>query len=342
MDILVSRKGGVPVREQIRAQVELKILEGELRATQRLPSVRSLARRLHVHPNTVSAAYHELEVAGLLELKTGSGVFVRRSLPGRIEEAADLDEMIRIALQKAFDRGYSGDEVRAAVERWLAAAPPDHVVVVDPSREMGELLADELRKAVAVPVSGCTFEDAAREPGSLSGALAVVLPYQLETLRALAPGVAVEAVNLEVARGVRDAILALPQGTIVLGVSYAPPVLPFASVLFHSLRGDDLLAEMRPLSATKEWKRLVRAADVVFVDSLAAEAVRKARPRRVVEVRVVPEAALRRLREALAVVVPRMGKTAPTGPRRQQGAKTTGASTPPTGPPPRRNDRSSS
>jgi GntR family transcriptional regulator len=340
MEILVSRKGGVPVREQIRAQVEMKILEGELRATQRLPSVRSLARRLRVHPNTVSAAYHELEVAGLLELKTGSGVFVRRSQPARIEEAADLDEMIRIALQKAFDRGYSGDEVRAAIERWLAAAPPDHVVVVDPSLELGELLADELRGAVAVPVSCCTFEDAARNPGSLSGALAVVLPYQLETLRALAPGVAVEAVNLEVSRDVRDAILALAEGTIVLGVSYAPPVLPFASVLFHSLRGDDLLVEMRPLSAAQEWRRLVRAADVVFVDSLAAEAVRKSRPRRVVEVRVVPDAAVRRLQDALSVVVPRMGKTGSTSPRREPGAAP-GASTPPIGPTPRRNHRSS-
>jgi GntR family transcriptional regulator len=318
MEILVSRKGGVPVREQIRAQVELKILEGELRETQRLPSVRSLARRLRVHPNTVSAAYHELEVAGLLELKTGSGVFVRRSRPGRIEEAADLDEMIRIALQKAFDKGYSGDEVRAAVERWLAAAPPDHVVVVDPSLELGKLLADELRGTVAVPVSCCTFEDAAREPGRLSGALAVVLPYQLETLRALAPGVAVEAVNLEVSREVRDAILALPEGTIVLGVSYAPPVLPFASVLFHSLRGDDLLVELRPLSAAQEWKRLVRAADIVFVDRLSAEAVGKLRPRRVVEVRVVPDTAVGRLRDALSVVVPRMGRTA-SNPRLEQG-----------------------
>jgi DNA-binding transcriptional regulator YhcF (GntR family) len=342
MDILVSRKGGVPVREQIRAQVELKILDGELRATQRLPSVRSLARRLHVHPNTVSAAYHELEVAGLLELKTGSGVFVRRSLPGRIEEAADLDEMIRIALQKAFDRGYSGEEVRAAVERWLAAAPPDHVVVVDPSLEMGELLAEELRRAVGVPVACCTFEDAAREPGRLSGVLAVVLPYQLETLRALAPGVAVEAVNLEVSRGVRDAILALPEGTIVLGVSYAPPVLPFASVLFHSLRGDDLVVEMRPLSAGTEWKRLVRAADVVFVDSLAAETVKKSRPRRVIDVRLVPEAALRRLREALAVVVPRMAKTAPMNTRREKGSTTAGASPAPAGTSRHRNDRSRS
>ena len=308
MDIVVNRKGGVPVREQIRAQVELKILGGDLRAAQRLPSVRALARRLRVHPNTVSAAYRELEIAGLLELKTGSGVFVRRSGPGKLEEAGDLDEMIRIALQKAFDNGYSGEDVRAAVQRWLAAAPPDRLVVVDPSREMGELLAHELRLGLGVTVSCCTFEDVAREPAVLSGALAVVLPYQLDALRRLAPGAAVETVNLEAAAEVREGILALPQGAIVLAVSHALPALPFASVLFRSLRGDDLLVETRLLSATREWQRLVRAADVVFADALSVAAVQKTRPRRMVEVRVVPIHALLRLRAALAVVVPRKAK----------------------------------
>lgn len=305
MDIVVNRKGGLPVREQIRAQVELKILGGELRAAQRLPSVRALARRLRVHSNTVSAAYRALAVAGLLELKAGSGVFVRRSGPGRIEEASDLDEMIRIALQKAFELGYSGEEVRAAVQRWVAAAPPDRVVVVDPSREMGELLAHELQQALAIPISSATFEDVARQPSSVSGALAVVLPYQLATVRSLAPGVAVEAVHLEASTEVRDAVLALPQGAIVLAVSHALPVLPFASVLFRSLRGDDLLVETRVLADTKEWERLVRVADVVFVDALSTATIRKARPRRIVEVRVVPESALGRLRAAVAVVVPR-------------------------------------
>ena len=46
MDFVVNRKGGVPVRDQLVTQLELKILGGELTHGQRLPSVRSLARRL--------------------------------------------------------------------------------------------------------------------------------------------------------------------------------------------------------------------------------------------------------------------------------------------------------
>jgi GntR family transcriptional regulator len=305
MDIVLNRKGGGPVRDQIRTQLELKILGGELASGQRLPSVRSLARRLRVHANTISAAYQELESAGHLELRPGSGVFVKWTGPRPIEEATGLDEMIQIALQKAFDRGYSGEQVRAAVVRWLAATPPDSVVVVDRSREMGELLAHELKRSLSVPVTARTLDEVTRDPATLSGALAVALPYYVQAISALRPAMAVEAVNLEVASEVRDGILALPQGAIVLVVSHAASVLPFASVLFRSLRGDDLLVETRLLAAADEWQRLVKAADVVFADALSAGVVARFRPRRLVEVRFLPESAYEHLRDTLAVVVPR-------------------------------------
>jgi DNA-binding transcriptional regulator YhcF (GntR family) len=80
------------------AQLELKILSGALKHGQRLPSVRSLARRLQVHHNTVSAAYQDLEAAGHVELRRGAGVFVSHEGPSALSEARGLDEMIRMAL----------------------------------------------------------------------------------------------------------------------------------------------------------------------------------------------------------------------------------------------------
>ena len=87
MDIFINRRGGVPVRDQLVTQLELKILGGELTQGQRLPSVRALARRLKVHHNTVSAAYQDLQVAGHVDLRRGSGVFVRTGGPRALAEA---------------------------------------------------------------------------------------------------------------------------------------------------------------------------------------------------------------------------------------------------------------
>jgi DNA-binding transcriptional regulator YhcF (GntR family) len=305
MDIFINRRGGVPVRDQLVTQLELKILGGELAQGQRLPSVRALARRLKVHHNTVSAAYQDLQEAGHVDLRRGSGVFVRTGGPRALAEAEGLDEMIRLALHAAFAKGFRGGEVRVAVERWLAAAPPDRVVVIDPSREMAEIMMHEVREALGISASGATFEDLARDPGLLSGALAVVLPYHEATVLQMAPGAALEVVHLEVSAPDRDAINALPAGSIVLVVSHASTVLPFASIFLRSLRGEDIHVEVRLLSATREWRRLVAAADFVLADVMACAAVRTARPRRLREVRMLSPSALERLREALTVVVPR-------------------------------------
>jgi hypothetical protein len=163
----------------------------------------------------------------------------------------------------------------------------------------------EVREALGISASGATFEDLARDPGLLSGALAVVLPYHEATVLQMVPGAALEVVHLEVSAPDRDAINALPTGSIVLVVSHASTVLPFASIFLRSLRGEDIHVEVRLLSATREWRRLVAAADFVLADVMACAAVRTARPRRLREVRMLSPSALERLREALTVVVPR-------------------------------------
>jgi hypothetical protein len=222
-----------------------------------------------------------------------------------LPEAKGLDEMIRLALHAAFRKGFSGLEIRAAVERWLAAAPPDRVVVVDPSPEMAELLVHELKQLLGIPASACTVEDVAREPALVAGALTLVLPYHVAAVRALAPSASVEVVTLEVAEPDRLAVAALPVGSIVLFLSHSPTVLPFASVFLRSLRGDEILVETRLLSTPREWKRLVKVADLVLSDALSTAAARAAGARRLREVRVVQPSSLERLRDALTIVVPR-------------------------------------
>ncbi len=317
MDIVLNRRGGVPVKDQLRFQLELKILAGDLTPGQRLPSVRALARRLNIHPNTVSAAYRDLQGTGHVGLQKGAGVFVRPGAPSQPQEGRGLDEMIRLALYLAFRRGFSGVEIRAAVERWLAAAPPDHVVVVDPSAEMGELLVHEVKEGLGVDARSCAIAELEKNPALLAGALALTLPYHLETVARLAPAAAVEPVTLEVSKEDREAILSMPDGAIVLVVSYSPTVLPFAEVLLKSLRGDEILVETRPLSATRGWKRLVPAADLVFADALSVAALRRAGARKLHEVRFVSKPALERLRDALTVVIPRRAET-PASVRRKR------------------------
>ena len=299
MDFVLKRKGGVPLHDQLLAQLELRILSGALAPGQRLPSVRALARRLGLHANTVSSAYRDLEAAGHVELRRGAGVYVRKGSPAALEDARGLDELIRLALSAAFRRGHSGAEIRAAVERWLPAAPPERVVIVDPRVETLELVAHEIRSAIAVPVSGCTLEELESEPELASGALLVALPYHASKVIRAAPGAPVETVLVEGSQDDQQAVLALPSGGTVLIVSGSPILLKIAQGIISGLRGDELLIEGRLVSRRAEWRRLLPAADLVFADALASGVVREARPRRLRELRLLGDADLAHLRKAL-------------------------------------------
>lgn len=307
MNIALNRSGGVPLREQLAAQIEVKILAGELAPGERLPSVRELARSLRLHANTVSAAYRSLQKHGHTSLERGVGVFVRARGGASLETARGLDEMIRVALATAFRKGFSVPEVRAAVERWLVAAPPARIVVADPCREMAELLAHELRAALDVPIESWTVAELEQIPTRAEGALALALPYHVDRLRHLTSSPPVEAVALQFAPDDRQLLARLPSGAMVVVVSHAPTLLAFADKLISSLRGDELLVSTH-LVTGRGWRRVVPAADVVFADALALPRLAPLGLRRLRPVRVLPERTLLRVHRALkAALTPRRG-----------------------------------
>lgn len=76
MDIILSNSSDQPIYEQIAAQMERAILNGELAEGERLPSIRSLANGLQVSVITTKRAYTELERRGFIDTVQGKGSFV--------------------------------------------------------------------------------------------------------------------------------------------------------------------------------------------------------------------------------------------------------------------------
>lgn len=67
---------GVPVYRQLIDQVQAAIATSALRAGDQLPTVRRVAVELAINPNTVSRAYREMEIRGILDTQQGTGTFV--------------------------------------------------------------------------------------------------------------------------------------------------------------------------------------------------------------------------------------------------------------------------
>ena len=76
MDILISNSSTQPIYEQIADQVKDQIMKGLLEESEPLPSIRSLARDLHISVITTKRAYDELEKEGFLVTVAGKGSFV--------------------------------------------------------------------------------------------------------------------------------------------------------------------------------------------------------------------------------------------------------------------------
>lgn len=66
----------IPIYTQIIDQFKARAASGSLPHGERLPSIRDLAVRLRVNPNTVMRAYQELERDGLIKSQRGLGYFV--------------------------------------------------------------------------------------------------------------------------------------------------------------------------------------------------------------------------------------------------------------------------
>ena len=76
MNIIISNASGKPIYDQIRDQLKSKIISGELKEGDALPSMRLLAKELRISVITTKRAYEELEREGFIISLTGKGSFV--------------------------------------------------------------------------------------------------------------------------------------------------------------------------------------------------------------------------------------------------------------------------
>lgn len=105
MDIIIQNSSDKPIYEQISSQIKNKIMNGTLEAGELLPSMRSLAKDLHISVITVQRAYEDLTRDGFIETVSGKGSFVANQNKELIQE-----EQLRKAeelLQQVVDIGRS-------------------------------------------------------------------------------------------------------------------------------------------------------------------------------------------------------------------------------------------
>ena len=112
MEIIISNNANKPIYEQITTQIKAMIMRGELQAGDAIPSMRSLAKSIHVSVITVQKAYEDLQRDGCIETTVGRGSFVsarnkefyqeeqQRIAEEHLQAAANIGRVSNIPLSK--------------------------------------------------------------------------------------------------------------------------------------------------------------------------------------------------------------------------------------------------
>jgi DNA-binding transcriptional regulator YhcF (GntR family) len=268
MQLWFARGSEVSIREQLVTQVVLGILSDDLEPGQRLPSTRELARRFHLHPNTVSAGYRQLQRDRWVEFRRGSGVYVRARKPELpLTPELALDQMIARLFRSSRKLGVSLPALRLRLHQWLELQPPDHFLLIEPDEELRRILTAEIARAVSFPVHSCGLEECAK---SIESAIPVILPNRVATARQALPEGA-ELVELQI-RSVQASVagyLPAPAGALVGVASRWPEFLKLARAVliaagFHP---DSLLfCDARE----PDWQRGLKQTAAVVCDTLIA------------------------------------------------------------------------
>ncbi len=115
VELVISSNTSKPIYEQITLQIKAMIMSGELQTGQAIPSMRALARSLHISVITVQKAYEDLQRDGFIETTVGRGSFValqnkdfyqeeqQRQAEEHLQQAAQIGRTSNIPLEKLIE-----------------------------------------------------------------------------------------------------------------------------------------------------------------------------------------------------------------------------------------------
>lgn len=119
LDLTLDFRSETALFTQIVEQVQSRVLSGELKPGDQLPTVRQLAAELRINFNTVARAYRILDELGMISTQQGRGTYIWE--PGSMEEQAEhrrraLEQLTRHFLKDAAAMGFTAEEIHQAYQ----------------------------------------------------------------------------------------------------------------------------------------------------------------------------------------------------------------------------------
>lgn len=118
MDIIITMRSDKPIYEQIESQLKEMIVSQKLKAGDPIPSMRALAKDLHISLIPVKKAYENLSRDGLIETIVGKGSFVASLNTEQLKEEKqrEIEALLSKACQEAKAAGIRKDTLKELID----------------------------------------------------------------------------------------------------------------------------------------------------------------------------------------------------------------------------------
>ena len=112
LHIKIDSKSPLPTYEQIKQAIKMAILSGQMKEGDRLSSLREMALKLNVNPNTIIKVYYQLEMEGFIYSRPGAGYYVKTD-PSKIKLGRQelFDTLTKEYVSQALQLGYSIEDI---------------------------------------------------------------------------------------------------------------------------------------------------------------------------------------------------------------------------------------
>ncbi|MBI4481902.1 MAG: GntR family transcriptional regulator [Acidobacteria bacterium] len=287
----LDKNCGMPFHEQLKSQLISCLYMGKLKEGDRLPSIREMAKDLGINYKTVHKIFRKLEEEAYLEVRRGSGVFIRKQHAGEFRALRQqailklikdsLDRARRIGLSEAKFIGLLNTYVHGDHLKRLTCAVVDH-------EEEAVIFSAELAKRLGVRTIPVSLTDCEQNGRSVADKLKeanylLTTSWHLNEVKALADRYKKKVLEIKPNPEIYKEILEVVRNKNAGIVVQDPHTMHASTEVFMQIFYPSTAKKffITAIDDTERLEELIREADIIYVSPLCWDAMRKLTPRHV-------------------------------------------------------------
>ena len=224
MEFILQKNCPIPAHTQIKEQIKVALLLGNLRPGEMLPSIRDLEKELGINRNIVRKAYLELEELKILKMIQGKGVMVNKNLKYKEDKdfLQNCEEVVEATRKDCQKRGLAFSSFARYLYHKAIEAEEQHApfLYVDMSSELAKERAEQISNLLHVRTQGLSIEELkelSKQKDMLTDVKVICNYYRLDEISKILRGrnIHIEPLRMVLGDQTKEELHQLPQGAKV-------------------------------------------------------------------------------------------------------------------------------